>query len=251
MARTVVDAALIFTAIAGPDPLDPTTLDQTAKDWTEAASAGSAKDVRIGLDIAYALDGADEAVAAAFRGALEVLRQAGAVLVDVRLPPVDDILEPAMGAVFAEAAIAHTQTYPAQKDKYGATFATFLDYGRSKSASDYADVAIWRRKFAGEISTIFRTVDVLAIPVLAAPPITVAELKALESAPPEAVAGLLRYTIPFNLAGVPSLTLPMRRQAKAPSGFQLVGPALGEVKLFAVGGAYEREAGFGDEHPEL
>jgi amidase len=252
MARTVMDAALIFSAIAGPDPLDSTTLDRAAEDWTSAAGTGSAKGVRIGLDLTYALDGADEVVAAAFHDALEQLRQAGAVVADVRLPPVDEILEPAMGAVFAEAAIAHSQTYPAHKNKYGSTFAALLDYGRGKSALDYAAIAIWRRKFGGELSTIFKTVDMLAIPVLPTPPIAVADVKALESAPPDAVAALLRYTIPFSLAGVPSLTLPMRRPADtAPIGFQLVAPALGEIKLFAVGAAYEREAGLGDDHPEL
>lgn len=61
---------------------------------------------------------------------------------------------------------------------------------------------------------------------------------------------LLAFTLPFNLAGVPSITLPMGPGADGvPMGFQFVGPELGEGRLLAAGVAWERVSGFAGLHP--
>jgi amidase len=62
----------------------------------------------------------------------------------------------------------------------------------------------------------------------------------------------MRFTLPFNLAGVPTLTLPMERTAEGtPLGFQLIGPELSEAKLLSAGAAYEAATGFSSRHPEV
>ena len=92
----------------------------------------------------------------------------------------------------------------------------------------------------------------LVAPVTSASPAPVELLKAFESAPPLASAPFMRFTIPFNLAGVPSLTLPMGRSSEgAPLGFQLIGPELGEAALLSAGAAYEAASGFSLLHPDL
>jgi len=49
-----------------------------------------------------------------------------------------------------------------------------------------------------------------------------------------------RYTVPANLAGLPALTLPCGFGTDGmPVGAQLIGPAFGESKLFAVGSKLE------------
>lgn len=82
MTRTVRDAALLLTAIAGPDPADPVTLEaKRVPDYTEGLDAASLAGVRIGVLRAAAGSRAD--VKALFEAALEDLRRAGAELVDV------------------------------------------------------------------------------------------------------------------------------------------------------------------------
>ncbi len=62
----------------------------------------------------------------------------------------------------------------------------------------------------------------------------------------------MTYTIPFNLAGTPTLTLPMGfAESGAPLGFQLIGPHLGEAALLSAGAAYEQASGFAERHPSL
>ncbi len=250
MARSVLDTALMFAAIAGPDPLDPTALDEPASDWVGAARAGTLRGVRIGVDPVYTLSGLDEPTTAALKGAIAAMVAAGAVVVEVSVPDPGPILERAMQAAFAEAAISHAKTYPSQRSSYSATYASLLDIGRATSAVEYAQVAIWRREFHGHLRRLFRSADMLVAPVLPTVPPTAGAMNAAVTGPPLAAAPLLAFTIPFDLAGVPSLTLPMGlAPTGVPLGFQLIGPDLSEAALFSAGAAYEAASGFAAHHP--
>ncbi len=252
IARSVVDAALMFAAIAGPDPFDPTALDEPAADWVGAARAGSLKGVRLGVDPVYSLAGLDAPTEAALKAAIALMETAGATIVEVSAPEVGEFLERAVAAAFVEAAISHAPSYPSEKGCYSAGYAALLDIGRATSAMDYAAIAIWRRELHGRLTRIFRAVDMLVAPVMASAPPMVGEMAAAVSGPPLAAAPLTGYTIPFNLAGVPSLTLPMGRTASGvPLGFQLIGPDLAEASLLAAGAAYEAAAGFAAHHPAI
>lgn len=252
MTRTVGDAALMFTTIAGADAADATALDVAAENWMGAAQHGSLKGARIGIDQAYTFGSVDPVMAEAFRKALEICVGQGAELVDVSLPPVDDILVLAVIAAFAEAAISHAGTWPSERAKYSAEYAEILGIGHRATGIECAKVAIWRREFAGFLARIFRTVDVLAVPVLPFPPLTTDQMAAMSGGSPLAAAGFMKFTIPFNLAGVPTLTLPMSRLEDAtPLGFQFVGPALGERIILSAGAAYERAAGYAGQHPAI
>jgi amidase len=174
------------------------------------------------------------------------------VIVDVSVPSVGEVLERAVAAAFVEAAISHAPTYPSEKSSYSAGFSALLDIGRATPAADYAAITIWRREFHGRLLRIFRAIDVLVAPVLPMSPPTLAEMAAAVNGPPLAAAPLLAYTIPFNLAGVPSLTLPMgRAPSGAPLGLQLIGPDLAEATLLSAGAAYEAAAGYAAHHPAI
>ncbi|MDZ4739640.1 MAG: amidase [Alphaproteobacteria bacterium] len=252
MTRTVLDAALMFAAIAGADPLDPTSRDEPVEDWVGAAGKATLKGVRVGVDPAYSRDGIDREMAAALHSAIELLMAAGASITEVRVPDVDVILERAAAAAMVEAAVSHARTYPSERTRYSAVYSALLDVGHATTARDYAAVSIWRREFRGQLSRLFSSVDMLVAPVTSASPAPVELLKGFESAPPLASAPFMRFTIPFNLAGVPSLTLPMGRSSEgAPLGFQLIGPELGEAALLSAGAAYEAASGFSLLHPDL
>jgi len=252
MTRTVVDAALMFQAIAGPDPFDPTSLNDPVADVTERARNGALHGVRIGLDADYALGGVDAPTATALNSVLDHLRSAGAILVEVRVPDVRPHLERAIASAMVEAALSHAHAYPSARSSYSDTYAMLLDTGIATSAMDYAAVAIWRREFLGGLRRLFQSVDMLIAPAIPVEPPSVADMAATVSAPPLSAAPLLAYTIPFNLAGVPTLSLPMGHgPSGAPLGFQLIGPELGEAALLSAGAAYEQATGFSKLHPAI
>src|SRR6202008_4576399 len=74
-ARTVADAALALTTLAGADPCAATTAQQPVPDFT-ATLTGNVKDIRIGVPRAFVSEGVDEQVRRAYDAALETLRGA-------------------------------------------------------------------------------------------------------------------------------------------------------------------------------
>jgi amidase len=84
MARSVTDAALVLTALAGSDPADPATKEADARrtDYAAGLSVGYLKGVRIG--VLTDRRGSNARVQAVFDAALKKLKAAGAVLVEIK-----------------------------------------------------------------------------------------------------------------------------------------------------------------------
>src|SRR3954471_4063539 len=88
-ARTVEDAALLHSVIAGHDPRDSTSIPQPVPDVVAAAHLGATGDltgVRLGLVTEFSGDGAEPGVAATFRDAVAALTKLGAEVVEVSCP---------------------------------------------------------------------------------------------------------------------------------------------------------------------
>jgi amidase len=86
LARTVADAAIMFDAIAGFDPQDPTptSLNERPPNVLVQMDQGI-RNIRIGLDRTYALKGVDSGQAAALEDAVKVLESPGAQIVEVKI----------------------------------------------------------------------------------------------------------------------------------------------------------------------
>ncbi len=130
MARSVADVAIMFDAIAGRDPKDPTSLEAPAPQAFKDL-AKDVRGVRIGFDRDYALKGIDGSQAAAIEAALEVLTGLGAQIVDVRLPDLASVVETWLAICGVEIVAAHAATYPARASEYGPYMQEFLAIGRA------------------------------------------------------------------------------------------------------------------------
>lgn len=85
MAASVADAALLLTAIAGSDPLDPATTNAQAQDFTQGLDSAALTGVRVGVMRGQV--GGNAGVQALFAAALADLTRAGAVLVEIDYKP--------------------------------------------------------------------------------------------------------------------------------------------------------------------
>jgi amidase len=150
-----------------------------------------------------------------------------------------------------ETAVAHAETYPAQRDRYGPGLAGLLDAGRALSGPDYQRILLRRRDFAGRVVAALDAVDAMLVPAqpIAAP--TVARMATLGQVPGE-LAALTRYTAPFDLSGHPTLTLPVAfTTAGLPIGAQFVGRHLGEPAIVRIGRAFQRATEWHRRHPKV
>ena len=82
MTRSVRDSAILLSVLAGPDPLDPSTLAQphTVPDYTTALSVNALRGARIGIPRKF--QSTDEDIIDAFNASVAIIRGLGAELID-------------------------------------------------------------------------------------------------------------------------------------------------------------------------
>ena len=236
MARTVRDVAMLFDAIAGPDPNDPSTVAapsaaRAADELDDArASDAAVRGLRVGVPDRYFNENLDPEGATAYREALRVLGDVGCRVENVRLP---DLFEAAMDAHEiihnTEAAAVHADTYRARPDDYGDRLRAIIETGFHVPAPAYLRAQQIRTLLIEEMRGLLQTVDVLATP----------------AAPGPAPAGLAStgspvYNRPFSFLGFPSVTVPCGfTNAGLPLGLQLGGRPFDEVTVLRLAAAYE------------
>ncbi len=247
MCRSALDAALVLGVIAGADPDDPTAAPQPVPDYA-AALGGGVKGRRLGVPAN--LIGMDADSQRAFDGAVTELKKAGATLVDVVLPELDEAALKWLPLCGVETALAHEATFPSRRTEYGPEFAALIDLGRSLAALDLGRLQLLRARVKGEIDRLLASVDLLLMPVMGVATPSLAAMAAGRT--PETIAARLRYTAPFDMSGHPTLTLPggMTREG-VPVGFQIVGRAFGESDILAAGHAYQQATDWHLKRPPL
>ncbi|MEO8309942.1 MAG: amidase [Caldimonas sp.] len=250
MCRSATDAAIVLGTIAGADPHDPTALRSAVPDYL-AADDSTLRGMRIGFDERYALDGVDAATRRAVEATLATVRSLGAEIVSMRFPDVAGAVADWALNCAVETAVAHAETFPAQRERYGPGLAGLIDEGRALSGLDYQRILLRRRDFSGRVGAALDAVDAMLLPAqtIAAP--TLERMTMLGRDPAE-FAALTRYSAPFDMSGHPALTLPVDFTTTGlPVGAQFIGRHLGEAAILRVGRAFQRVTDFHRRHPRV
>ncbi|MFD1788030.1 amidase [Sphingomonas floccifaciens] len=258
MARSVRDAAMLYSAMVGSDPADAATkgADAQRRDYAAGLSEGALKGVRVAVlrpDMTADLK-------SRFDAALAVLTAAGATLVDVQRPPT-----PGLGD--AEGLVLYTEL-KADLDAYLATtpaavrtrtldqviafndanaaaempyFAqeTFLAAAKTKGLADPAYRAAReksRAQAAGAIDAMLKNADARLI---VAPSYGAAWFS--DPVHGDRSTGASASQLPA-ISGYPHLTVPMGLVRALPVGLSFIGPEWSEQMLLAAGYAYEVRA---------
>src|SRR5262245_21544966 len=117
MARSATDVAAMLGVIAGPDPDDPTALQEPVPDYLAGIDEGP-RGLRIGIDRALIAAGADADVVRATEEAAAVLTRVGASPREITFPSPDAVVRDAFSLCSVEAAVAHEATYPSRAAEY-------------------------------------------------------------------------------------------------------------------------------------
>ena len=227
---------------------DPTALPDPVPDYVAALGDG-VRGLRVGVDPAWNSDGVDRATQEVLSQAAEMFRSLGAGIVEVRFPDVTQIVADWVPNCAVEAAVAHEATYPSRKAEYGPVLAAVIEAGRGLSGVAYQKILLRRMDFRGRVAALFSGIDVLLIPVHPFAPLSLDTIRTLGDQP-DLIAGLQRYTCPFDMSGHPTITLPGGLSATGmPIAFQLVAANLGEATLLRAAAAFQRETHWHRRHP--
>ena len=247
MAWTVRDCALLLQAMAGYDSLDPASADRPVADFTADLDKG-AKGLRIGVIRHF--HEVDHPVSPATQqgidGALAIFRSQGAVIRDVTLSPMMDYNAPGWVILTAEAYAIHEPWLKERFNDYGELLRDRLALGALLSATDYVQALRRRRVLCQEMREAMAGLDIL---ITASAP---TEAPKILDVPKWAMLERPGFTMPFNLTGLPALSVCTGYGAGGlPVSMQIVGKPFAEATVFRAGHAYEMATEWRNTRPAL
>ena len=256
LARTVRDAALIFQAVAGPDPRDPTTAHQLPVALPEFREDHDLDGLRVGVPGDEILEVIHPEIRAALDESLKVLERLGATLAPVSLPDLRPLYSAAETIIKSEAAAMHRRWLASRPQDYAANVRVRIEAGLVIPAAQYIDALRLRTHFTRDfLCTTMDGVDLLHLPTIPfpVPRIDDTDVEAASGEQVlEVVSGMTRFTRPISLLGLPSLNLPCGFSSDGlPIGYQLIGRPFAEVGLFTAGHAYQRATDFHRHAPAV
>lgn len=250
MARSAADCGAMLGVIAGSDPNDPTAVLDPVPNYLAGMTRGL-RGVRVGVDPDWNTKGVDAVTVDAVAAALRTVRDLGAEIREVRFPDVAQAIADWFPLCSVQTAVAHEATYPARKSEYGPALASFIEPGRSLSGLDYQKIILRRASFRGRVAALFQGIDLLLVPAQSLASPTTAQLAGLGN-DAGMLNALVRYTMPFDMTGSPTITLPCGfTEAGTPLAFQFVGRHLEEEMLVRAGHAYQTATDWHRRHPAL
>ncbi len=246
LARRVEDVVLLLQTVAGYDPEDPASDEVPVPDYLVQLN-GNVRGWRIALAEDSFFTRANADVLSAVRDAAEVFASLGAQVNPVEFPGAYEAARDNGLMVTSDAAAFHGKRRTEQPEKFGVDIRQRLEIGAAYTSSEYSlarrNQTVLRRKF----EQFFSEYDLL---LTATTPIAAPKLEGPDAV--EQARTLTRFTAPFNLTGLPAISLPCGFTDQGlPIGLQIVTRPWGEAALLRAAQAYERATDWHQRQPDL
>lgn len=270
LGSTAADIAVLFTLMAGFDPLDSTSMDLPVPE-IHFNNQSELSHLRVGVPIEYFSKGIQPEVEKAVRQAIAQCESLGAEIVGVNLPhteyavPVYYLVSPAEASANLARydGLRYGPRIPADNiwdtirhsrgEKFGPEVKRRIMLGTYALSAGYYEAFYEqaqkvRTLIKHDFEMAFRQVDVIAAPVA---PTTAFGIGAHEGDPLSMYLEDI-FTLPVNLAGVPALALPVGFDSQGlPIGMQLIGAHFTEEVLFHVAQVFQQATNWHTFKPEL
>jgi len=260
LARTVKDAAMVLSAIAGRDPMDSTSANVPVPDYVGELEK-PVRGLKIGVAKEYLGEGLDGAVCKAVEAAIQKLASLGCEVVPVSLPHTASAIPTYYIVATAEAssnlarfdgvrygyrardASTLSDMYRRTRDQgFGAEVKRRIMLGTYALSAGYYDAYYLKAQKVRTLLTrdfeeAFRKVDVIVTPTS-----PTAAFKLGEKAnDPLAMYLADIYTVTADLAGIPGISIPCgETREKLPIGLQILGRHFDEATILRLAHAYEQ-----------
>jgi aspartyl-tRNA(Asn)/glutamyl-tRNA(Gln) amidotransferase subunit A len=247
LARTVDDAALLLSVLAGRDPRDSTTLSQPPLPEPLLPAEDDVAGLRVGVLRAAPFAPLEPDVENALDSALALLAAESVESEETPLPELERSLAAEFAIVAAEAASYHEARLARSAELIGDEVRRLLETGLLLPASVYLRAQRTRRVIQQAIAAAFgeRRFDALIAPTVPAPAQRYDQLEyELGGAAESVIEALVRTTAPFNLTGLPAVAVPVEvGSAGLPTSVQIVTRPFDEQTALRLARAIERGAG--------
>ncbi len=252
MARTAEDAALMLSAIAGPDPRSPIAIaepghpfaDPLARDFSGTRVAWS-RDLG-GLPV-------DPRVTAALEGERGTLEALGCELHD-REPDFTDADEvvKAWRAWFYE--LSFSSLLEAGRDRVKDTIVWNIEAGQRLTGSELGQAEVKRTALYHRVREFMTDYDFLALPVSQVPPFDVEQpfVREIDGTAMETYIDWMRSCFYISILGLPAISVPCGFTPEGlPVGLQIVGRHQDDLGVLQLAHAFQTATGTGTRRPRL
>lgn len=251
LARSVLDATVLFAAVSGHDRNDPrSSVRQIAlapKDLTEGV-----RGLRIGVPRDFWEPTCEPAVRERFESAIVRLREMGARVTEGRLGlTLLQVMAVGYVITLTEAAAYQLPNLRNHPDGLGREFGLAMRAGLLVPKSAYRAALQARARIVRRVDRLLAGHDLLAMPTIGvlADPLPAGprplSRRITENPAPQ-------YTWLANLHGGPAVSVPCGPATPGlPVGLQLMGRSYDDATVLRAAHAYEQVAGWGQMHPDL
>jgi aspartyl-tRNA(Asn)/glutamyl-tRNA(Gln) amidotransferase subunit A len=246
LTKSVEDAARLLQVLAGYDELDPASVNQPVDDYLSELQAGVGGWRVAVLTGEYAWE-ADPKVLEAIRCAAQVFEALGALVQPVEMNFLREAALANSLMTQADGAAFHRERLREHPLGFGEDVRLRLQTGAAYTSSEYSLARRTQVETRRRMVFFFQEYDALLLPATAITAPLIVGSDALAQA-----RRLTRFTSPFNLTGLPALSMPCGfTEAGLPIGLQIVSPAWSEKKLLRAAQAYEQATDWHTRRPEL
>jgi aspartyl-tRNA(Asn)/glutamyl-tRNA(Gln) amidotransferase subunit A len=246
LTRTVRDAALMLSVMAGYDPHDPASIKVPVEDYRLHLEDGI-EGWRVALAQGDYVEAADTEVLMAVNQAAQVFMDLGAHLEKVDLSWLEQLALANSRMTQADGAAFHRERLMKSPDLFGSDVLQRLQAGAALSSSDYALARRTQVEARRRFELLFDEFDLLLLPTTPIPAPLIEDTGAIQAA-----RQLTRLTSPFNLTGLPALSVPCGfTGAGLPVGLQIISKHWDEANILRAGYAYEQATDWRRRQPNI
>lgn len=234
LTQNVMDAALMLNLISGFDPSDPNSVDAPEEDYTHGIDEGI-NEFKFGSLAGEYIHLSEPEVINAFKEAITRFEALGAAVDPIEMDHLRDAAAVNTSMLKTDAAAYHAERLEERPEKFGKDILTRLLEGKEYPSMKYALDRRYQALTIQRLKVFFKDHDALLLP---STPITA---PLIHETDPLKQAGLLnRYTAPFNLSGMPAISIPCGfTKDGLPIGLQIVTDHWQEKKLLRIARAFE------------
>ena len=246
LAKTVEDAALLLQVIAVYDPIDPASIKMLLGDYL-GHLMDDMKGRKIVLGVGEYVESADPEVLDAVRAAAKVFASFGCHVQEVDVSWMREAALANKTMTQADGAAVHRERLREHPDWFGEDIRRRLEDGAKTTSTEYSLARRTQAEVRKKCEHFFELYDLLLIPTTPIPAPTIAGNDAVEQA-----GRLTRFTAPFNLTGLPALSVPCGFTKEGlPIGLQIVSRTWADAKVLNAGYAFEQSTEWHKKRPEM
>lgn len=241
IARSVMDAAIMFQAMAGFDSTDPKSVNSPVPDFTQDF-VQSVSGVKIAISPDLIPEAMDPEVESAYKAAISKIQDLGGEIVETRVKTSGLIERVSTTLLLAEAAVQHEELLRKHYDMYGANVIDRFGAGQKITTSEYIRALRDNDRIRRETELIFEDANFLLTPSVQILPPKIGEDKVMiGKSMLDIIPCCVRFTRLANITGIPAIVLPYGYAHNGlPLSIQLMAPRLHEKELLGFACALEK-----------